>query len=156
RRPHLELLEDRAVPATIASAANVLTYAASVGVNNNLTVSISGSNLVFNDTAETITTGVAGATGSGTSTVTIPSAAASCINLLLGAGTDAIAGGGTRLTTQALTISQTGSLLNISGAVSTPWGNVTISQTGPAGSVLNIGAPLTTTGGNVGISGDYA
>src|SRR5262245_44885823 len=83
-RPVIESLEDRAVPATIASTANVLTYAATLGVNNNLTVSISGGNFVFSDSAETITTGIAGATGSGTNSVTVPNTAVTGLNLLLG------------------------------------------------------------------------
>ena len=136
----IETLEERAVPATIASAANVLTYAATVGVNNNLTVSISRDALfVLTDTGETITTGISGATGSGTNSVTIPTGAVSGISLQLGDGNDAIASGGVSLTTQALSISQTGSLLFINGGITTTSGSVTINHTGAAGSVLNIG-----------------
>ena len=42
------------------------------GINNNVSVSISGNNFVFNDTAEAMYTNIPGATGSGTNTVYIP------------------------------------------------------------------------------------
>src|SRR5262245_31221674 len=68
----VERLELRDLPATLTSAANLLTFDAGAGVNNSLAVTISGTDFVFTDTAETITTAIAGATGSGTNTVTVP------------------------------------------------------------------------------------
>src|SRR5262245_13519463 len=74
-QPHLgvEALEDRWVPSTLQMINGVLTYNATPGVANNLTVSLSGTTYTIKDTAETISIlGIPGAGGSGTNTVTVP------------------------------------------------------------------------------------
>src|SRR5262249_9589436 len=92
RRHQLSLdpLETRDLPATITNVSNVLNYNAGAGINNNLSVTVSGTNFVFNDTGETITTSISGATGSGTNTVNVPTASVTGITLNLSDGTDTI------------------------------------------------------------------
>jgi Ca2+-binding RTX toxin-like protein len=88
-RPHLgiEALEDRLVPSTLKIAAGVLTYDAGAGVANNLSVSLSGATYTFKETAETISVlGIAGATGSGTHTVTVPAAQVQPAGMLINLG----------------------------------------------------------------------
>src|SRR5262245_876747 len=90
RRPGLDPLDDRAVPATLAVDVNgVLTYAAGAGVANNLTVSLSNGNYSFTDTAETITVSSIAAggvtfTGSGTNTVTLTASPITRLEISLG------------------------------------------------------------------------
>jgi hypothetical protein len=78
--------------ATLDVTGGSLTYTAGANVNNNLTISVSGSNYVFNDTAETIdlTPGaqVAECNGGGTNVITCPVAGVTqsfTVNLLTGA-----------------------------------------------------------------------
>ncbi|MEI6234807.1 MAG: autotransporter-associated beta strand repeat-containing protein, partial [Planctomycetota bacterium] len=78
-----------ALGATLAGTTTV-TYTAGAGINNSLTVSVSGANFVFADSAETITTSITGASGSGTNTVNIPFTGVTALVLNLGDGSDAI------------------------------------------------------------------
>ena len=79
----------------------MITYTAGPGINNNVSVTISGSNFVFNDTAEAPYTSIAGESGSGSYTVDIPTSGVTGITLSLGNGADAISSpGGVVLTTQ--------------------------------------------------------
>ena len=78
RTLQLEALEDRtllAAGAVLDITGGALTYTAGAGISNNLTVSVSGSNYVFNDTGEAITLTAnavtAGWTGSTSNTVSI-------------------------------------------------------------------------------------
>src|SRR5215212_443720 len=80
----VELLEGRDLPSTITLTSGVLTYDAGSGINNNFSVTVSGTDFVFNDTAETITTSISGATGSGTNTVTVPFSGVTGLTLNLG------------------------------------------------------------------------
>ena len=119
-------LEARDVPATITSASNVLSYTAGAGVSNGLTVSVSGSNLTFTDTAEAITTGLSGATGSGTNTVTVPGSGVTGVNLALADGTDTI--NAVTLGKQTLAASHTGGGLTLAGAVTTANADIVITS----------------------------
>jgi len=76
RKPALriESLEPRDVPAALDLSNSILTLTAGAGINNNVSITISGGNFVFTETAETIDTVIAGATGSGTGNVTVPTA----------------------------------------------------------------------------------
>src|SRR5262245_61229537 len=88
-RPHLqvEALEGRWVPSTLQVVDGLLTYTAGPGVANRLTVSLSGSTYTFKDTAETISVlGIPGATGSGTNSVSLPSAAVPPAGMLVNLG----------------------------------------------------------------------
>jgi Ca2+-binding RTX toxin-like protein len=84
----VEYLEDRLVPtATLQIINGVLTYTAGAGIANNLTVSLSGTNYKFVETAETIrVTGITGASGSGTNTVLIPANQVQPAGILIGLG----------------------------------------------------------------------
>jgi len=83
----VEYLEDRWVLSTLQLSGGVLTYTAGAGIANKLTVSISGATYTFTDTAEPITvTGISGATGSGTNTVTIPASQVQPAGMLLDLG----------------------------------------------------------------------
>src|SRR5262249_20901901 len=88
-RPQLgvEVLEDRWVPSTLQVVNGVLNYTAGTGVANHLTVSLSGSTYTFTDSAETISVlGIAGATGSGTHTVSLPTTAVPPAGMLINLG----------------------------------------------------------------------
>src|SRR5579862_2697335 len=50
----LERLEDRIVPSALDITGGSLTYTASANTNNNLTITSSGGDYTFQDTAETI------------------------------------------------------------------------------------------------------
>jgi autotransporter-associated beta strand protein len=149
RSPSFDALERRELPATI-SGTTVLTYAAGAGIDNNLTVAISGANFVFTDTAETITTSIAGATNSGTNSVSVPTASVTGITLNLGDGNDTIGTAGVVLTTQALIISNTGTSLNLSGPLTTTTGSISVTNSG-TGDITETGA-ITSTSGNVSVS----
>src|SRR5262249_744608 len=77
----VEQLEVRLTPSTLAIVGNTLTYTATPTETNNLTVSVSGATYTFKDTGATITTGIAGSTGSGTNTVTVPDAGFTSIGI---------------------------------------------------------------------------
>ncbi|HLX61924.1 MAG TPA: autotransporter-associated beta strand repeat-containing protein, partial [Planctomycetota bacterium] len=133
----------------------ILTYTAGTGISNALTVSVTGSSLVFNDTAETITTGIANATGSGTNTVSIPFAGVTSLVLALGDGTDTITGSGVVVngTSAALSITHNGAGLTIGGPISTDLttgAGITITASGTGGVILN--ASLTTSNSNIAIT----
>lgn len=150
RALRLEVLEDRDVPAVISLASGVLTYDAGSGVDNNISVAISGTDFVFTDTAEVITTGAAGATGSGTNSVSVPTAGVTGLVLNLGDGADTIASGGVIIDTPALAINSTGATLTLAGPLTTTTGNITVSNTGATG-ITQAGA-ITSTSGNVSVT----
>jgi Ca2+-binding RTX toxin-like protein len=83
-RPHLtiEALENRWVPSTLQVVNGLLTYNASPGVANNLTIAISGANYVLTDTSEKIS--APGLAGSGTNTVIVPIAFVDSMHINLG------------------------------------------------------------------------
>jgi hypothetical protein len=87
------MLENRCTPATLTidNTAHTLVYSASAGVNNNLSLTGNATSYTFNDSAETITLAgdTAGWSGSGTNTVTGPSAGYTSIAVNLGDGADA-------------------------------------------------------------------
>ena len=147
----MEALEVRDVPATISLASGTLSYTAGAGVNNNTSVTISGADFIITDSAEPIdASGVAGATGSGTNTVTVPTAGVTAVALDLGDGADAIAPAGVLVTTQGVAVGNSGSLLSVGGPVTTTTGNVGI--TGSNAVVLsadvNAGSGTITIGAN--------
>src|SRR5262245_50554629 len=82
-RPPLavERLDDRSLPASLSLTNTVLSYTAGNPVANNLTVTQGAGTYTFNDTAETITTTVAGSTGSGTHAVTVPASGVSALSV---------------------------------------------------------------------------
>ena len=136
--------------ANITETANVVTYTAGPGINNNVSVTISGSNFVFNDTAEAMFTNISGATGNGTNTVDVPTSGVTGITLNLADGTDAISSTGVVLTTQTLTISHSGTGLTITGPLTTTTGAISVTNTG-TGAITDNGV-ITTTSGAVTIS----
>lgn len=146
----IESLEHREVPATLDLTSGVLEYVAGSGINNSLAVSISGSDLVFTDSAEVITTSIAGAVGSGTNTVNVPLAGITGLSLGLGDGSDTIPAGGVVVTTQNVSITNTGTLLTVSGPVTTSSGTIAISVANDLSLGANIGAAATT--GTISIS----
>ncbi len=150
RHLHLEQLETREVPATITNVSNVLNYTAGASINNNLSVTISGSNFVFHDTAETITTSISGATGSGTNTVNVPTTSITGITLNLADGADTISASGVVLTTQAMIINHSGTGLTITGPLTTTTGSITVNNTG-TGDITEAGN-ITSTSGSVSVS----
>ncbi|HZZ80061.1 MAG TPA: autotransporter-associated beta strand repeat-containing protein, partial [Gemmataceae bacterium] len=144
-----EFLESRLAPATLAGT-TTLTYTAGSGINNNLSVTISGSNFVFTDSAETITTSISGATGSGTNTVNVPTASVTGITLNLGDGNDVVSATGVVLAAQTLNISHTGSGLTIGGPLTTTTTAITVSNTGTGN--LTVNGAITSTSGAVSLS----
>ena len=114
--------------ANITETSGVVTYAAGPGINNNVSVTISGSYFVFSDPAEAMYTNISGATGSGTTTVDIPTTSVTGISLSLGDGADAITSSGVVLTTQNLSISHSGTGLTIGGPLTTTTGNISVSS----------------------------
>src|SRR5438046_3001745 len=54
-RPRVEALEDRVVPSADFGSGNAISYAAGSGSNNNVSISVVGSNYVFQDTGTNIT-----------------------------------------------------------------------------------------------------
>ncbi|WP_020473898.1 Ig-like domain-containing protein, partial [Zavarzinella formosa] len=144
----IENLEAREVPADISFALGVLTFTAGTGINNNTSVTISGSNFVFNDTAETITSSATGASGSGTNTVTIPTTNVTGITLNLGTGADVIPAAGVVIPGVPLILGNTGTSLTVSGPITTNAGSMSITAT----NTITLGADLNTTTGNLSIS----
>jgi hypothetical protein len=146
KRLLVERLEGRDLPATITLASGVLTYAAGAGVNNNLSVTVSGSNFVFNDVAETITTGVSGASGSGTNTVNVPTAGVTGIALNLSDGSDTINSTGVVVTNVNLTVNALNAL-TLAGNVSTGTGTISLlaNQDGDGSEGLSQTGTITTT-----------
>ena len=141
----VEPLEVREVLSTITMGSGILTYTAGTGINNNISVSIVGSNFQFNDTAETITCSISGASGSGSNTVDVPTADGSVgVTLALGTGADAISSSGVVLAAQTLIINHSGTGLTISGPLATTTGNLTVSNSG-SGDITDNGA-ITTSG----------
>src|SRR5262249_31447384 len=90
RRLRIDHLESREVPANLDLTGGTLTYTAGAGINNVVSVTISGSNFVIGDTAETITTSISGASGSGTNSVTVPTSGVTALALGLGDGANTI------------------------------------------------------------------
>src|SRR5262245_19140551 len=121
-----ETLEPREVPAVLDLTNNVLTFPAHGGVNNNLSVAISGSNFVVTDTAETINTSISGATGSGTNSISVPTSGVTGLVLNLGDGADTIAPAGVVVAGQALSINHTGTGLTLAGPLTTTTGNLSV------------------------------
>lgn len=141
-------VETRELPATLSFSGGTPTYAAGAGVGNSISVSISGSNFVVTDTAETITTAIAGASGSGTNTVNVPTSGVTAVVLGLDDGSDAVAAAGVILTTQNLTVTNTGTLLSVGGPVRTTAGNIGLSGANqvPLAAGAQIGGTATSTG----------
>src|SRR5262245_27627223 len=128
RKPALRIdsLEAREVPATLELSNNVLTRTAGAVVNNSVSVTISGTDVVVADSSETIATSIAGATGSGSNSVTVPMSGVTGIVLNLGDGSDTIDATGVVVTTQNVAINNTGSLLTVAGPVRTTSGNISL------------------------------
>jgi Ca2+-binding RTX toxin-like protein len=83
----IEGLEDRSVPSTLQIVNGLLTYTASTGVANNLSVAVNSGTYTVTDTAEAINVvGLAGATGSGTNTVTFSAAQVPTAGMVLNLG----------------------------------------------------------------------
>lgn len=123
----LEVLEARDVPATITLNAGVLTYTAGTGVDNNISVTVSGSDFVFADTAETIDTSESGATGSGSNSVTVPTAGVTGITLNLGDGSDTINATGVVVTaTNANLVVNALNALTLAGNINSGTGTISI------------------------------
>ncbi|MDY3555463.1 Ig-like domain-containing protein, partial [Gemmata sp. JC717] len=146
----VEVLEGRDVPATITLASGVLTYAAGSGVDNNISVTVSGSNFVFTDSAETIDTSVSGASGSGTNSVSIPTASITGLTLNLGDGSDTINGTGGVVvnTTNVNLVVNALDALTLAGNVNTGTGTIRIlaNQDGAGAQGLSqTGGTITTT-----------
>ena len=122
--------------ANITEAANVVTYTAGPGINDNVSVTISGDGtyFIFNDTAEALYTTIAGESGSGTNTVDIPTTGVTGIVLSLSNGADAISSTGVVLGTLPLTIGTSGGPgVTVNGPISTS-GSTTIN----AGTTLQV------------------
>src|SRR5262245_9971221 len=125
----IESLEPRDVPATLDLSSNVLTFTAGAGIDNSVSVTISGNDFVITETGETIDTTIPGSTGTGTGSVTVPTAGVTGIVLNLGDGANAInSSGGINVTTQNMAVSSTGTALTLSGAVVTSAGNISVSS----------------------------
>ena len=144
-RIRLEQLEDRLVPSTLDIAGGSLTYAATAGVDNNLTIGLTSGNFSFTDTGETIalTAGAvsAGWTGSGTNTVVGPAASVTTnftVDLL--DGDDALEVDGPISVAGAVSL-QSGQDLTLNGSIaSTGNGNITLQADNPAfNQVINPG-----------------
>jgi autotransporter-associated beta strand protein len=125
----IESLEPREVPATLDLSSNVLTYTAGTGIDNTVSVTISGNNFLITESGETIDTTIPGSTGSGTGSVTVPMAGVTGVVLNLADGANAInATGAINLTTQNVTVTSAGSALTLNGAVVTTTGNISLSS----------------------------
>ncbi len=158
-RPRVEQLEVREVLSTLTTAGNIATYTAGAGISSNIDVTSSGTNFVFNDSAETITCSIPGESGSGTNTVTIPIAgvASSGVVLNLGTGDDVIDSSGVQLTVTSptsdeapVTINCPGTSLTINGPVTTETKSVTIANTGTGDLALN--GAIASNNGNISIT----
>ena len=126
--------------ATLEVTAGTLTYTASAGVNNALTITLAGGNYVFADAAETVALGAgaigAGWAGGGTTTVTGPVSSVTAgfqVNLAAGADVLTVAG-----------------LISVPGQVSLASGG-TIVQSGPAS--ITAGSLALLAGTGIGSSG---
>ena len=150
-RLYVEQLEARDVPATITGT-TTLTYTAATGINNNLSVTISGANFVFNDPAETsgITTSITGSSGSGTTTVDVPTSGVTAIVLTLGNGSDAISSSGVVVAGQTVTITNTDAGLTINGPLTTTAKAITVTESGTGD--LTDNGESSSTNGNVSLS----
>ncbi len=144
-RIRLEQLEDRLVPSTLDITGGGLTYMASAGIDNNLTIGLTAENFSFTDTGETITLTPgavsAGWTGSGTNTVVGPAASVTTnftVNLL--DGDDALEVDGAISVAGAVSL-QSGQDLTLNGSIaSTGNGNITLQADNPAiNQVINPG-----------------
>ena len=125
----IEGLENREVPATLDLSNGVLTLTAGSGINNSTSVTISGGNFVITEAGETIDTSIAGATGSGTGTVNVPTAGVTGIVLDLGDGDNAInATGAISVTSQNVSVLSSGTGLTLNGGVTTTGGNISLSS----------------------------
>jgi trimeric autotransporter adhesin len=145
----LERMEARVAPASLTSASGALVYAASSGVNNNVSVSISGGDFVLVDSAETITTTLSGENGSGSHSVSIPVGTFTGLTLNLGDGDDTIAAGGLVLAGQAIVVNQTGKSLTLAGPVTTA-GTISIS----AQNALNVNSAVNAGSSTITMSAD--
>ena len=145
----VEHLESRVAPASLTSASGALVYAASSGVNNNVSVSISGGDFVLVDSAETITTSLSGEMGSGSHAVSVPVGTFTGLTLNLGDGDDTIAAGGLVVAGQAIVVNQTGNSLTLAGPVTTT-GTISIS----AQSALNVDSAVNAGAGTITLNAD--
>ncbi|OWK36436.1 putative autotransporter protein [Fimbriiglobus ruber] len=142
------------MPSTVTFASNILTYTAGSGVSNNVSVTLSGSNYVITDSAETISfdpSAFPNSTGSGSNTVDIATTDASGITgvtLNLVDGSDTVTNVG--LTAENLTINNTGTLTLGTGQIQTTTGNIAINN---SGTLLTLGGPILTTTGNISVNG---
>jgi Domain of unknown function (DUF4214) len=141
----LERLEDRTVPSTLDISGGSLTYTASAGIVNNLTIGLSTGNYSFTDTGETITLTpgalAAGWTGSGTNTVVGPAASVTTnftVNLL--DGDDALEVDGAISVAGVISL-QSGQDLTLNASIATTAnGNITLQADNPAiNQVINPG-----------------
>ena len=144
-RIRLEQLEVRLVPSTLDITGGSLTYTASAGIDNNLTIGLTSGSYSFTDTGETtaLTAGAvnAGWTGSGTNTVVGPAASVTTnftVNLL--DGDDALEVDGAISVAGAVNL-QSGQDLTLNGGIaSTGNGNITLQADNPAiNQVINPG-----------------
>ncbi len=144
-RIRLEQLEVRLVPSTLDITGGSLTYTASAGIDNNLTIGLTSGSYSFTDTGETtaLTAGAvnAGWTGSGTNTVVGPAASVTTnftVNLL--DGDDALEVDGAISVAGAVSL-QSGQDLTLNGTIaSTGNGNITLQADNPAiNQVINPG-----------------
>ncbi|MFO0796528.1 MAG: tandem-95 repeat protein [Gemmataceae bacterium] len=125
----VEGLEGRDLPATLDLSGGTLTYAAAAGINNSLSVTVSGSNFVFADGGETITTTLAGATGSGSNTVSVPFASVTALVLNLGDGTDAIPAAGITTPGAARAVASAAWASNVATLTTSAAHNLAVGQT---------------------------
>jgi len=91
-RLSLTQLEDKLVPATLGLSGGVLTYDASPGIANNITISVSGDTYTITDSGEKISvlSGFTSSRGTGTNTVTGKIAAGTPVRFNLGDSDDTI------------------------------------------------------------------
>jgi len=89
---HVSQLEDKLTPATLGLVSGVLTYDASPGIANNVTISVSGDTYTIKDAGETISviSGLTSSRGTGTNTVTGKIVAGTPVQFNLGDGNDVI------------------------------------------------------------------
>ncbi len=156
-RLQIEQLETREVPATLTTSGSILTYTATAGVSNNISVTTSGSNFIFTDSAEAITTSISGATGSGTNSVSVAISGngSSGVILDLGTGDDTIASGGVLLTATGsnaapIFINHSGAGLTINGPLTTVSKGITLNNTGTGDLAIN--GALSSANGNITLS----
>ncbi|EMI17908.1 hypothetical protein RMSM_05194 [Rhodopirellula maiorica SM1] len=153
RRLQAECLEDRRLLANLNFAASgQVIYGGGNGVDNNLSISVSGNTYTYTDTAETINfINAPGTTsGNGTNTVTFDATtAAVAINRLVvntNAGNDVVSVSGIRGGAEGLEIRGTGSAdtVNISGNLGTAGNRIGSYGVNIAASQINLGADIFT------------